>query len=268
MLNLRDLQSRFFYSIARPMRSSEEGWQGFDPLLLQTIRTRGKLGPHERLDIYAQMYCARLLDALQEDFPRVTAILGEENFRELGRAYVRQFPSSHPSLRHLGAHFAEFLTTQPASSSLPFLGDLARLEWTRLEVFDAPDAELLRLEDLQVVPADAWATVRFRLIPALRMLSCGWPVQQIWKDEGFTLRETLPPMSTVLRVWRQDFAVYQASMDAVEQAALTTTQAGESFAAVCAAIEPLVTTDEVSTTVGSLLLRWIEDGILARAYEV
>ena len=269
MLSLRDLQSRFFYSIARPIRSPEEEWQGFDPLLLQVIHTQGKLGAEARLDIYAQMYCARLLDALQEDFPRVAAILGEEDFREIGRAYLRQFPSSHPSLRYLGTHFAEFLTTRPVGTSLPFLGDLARLERMRLDVFDAPDAEPLRLEDLQVIPAEAWATVRFRLIPALLMLTCAWPVQQIWKDEGFTLSDKLQPMSTVLRVWRQDFTVYQASMDAIEQAALTVMQAGESFASVCTTVEPLVNpSEDVSATVGSLLLRWIEDGILTRTYEV
>ena len=113
--------------------------------------------------------CTRLLDVLQEDFPRVAALLGEERFRELGRAYIRQFPSVHPSLRYLGSCFADFLTTQPAGTSWPFLGDLARLERSRLDVFGAPDAEPLRVEDLQVIPADAWATIRFQLVPAVQI---------------------------------------------------------------------------------------------------
>ena len=269
MLNLRELQSRFFYSIARPVHSPEEEWQGFDPLLLQIIHTQGKLGAEARLDIYAQMYCARLLDALQEDFPRVAAILGEEQFREMGRAYLRQVPSCHPSLRYLGAHFAEFLTRQPAETVLPFLGDLARLEQARLDVFDAPDAAPLQIEDLQTIPAEAWATIRFQVIPALQTLTCAWPVQQVWQDNDFTQSDTLRPTVTVLRVWRQDFAVYQASMDRLEQTALVGMQAGKSFASVCATVEPLVdATEDVSSTVGSLLLRWIEDGILTRTYEV
>ena len=269
MLNLRELQSRFFYSIARPIRSSEEEWQGFDPLLLQVIYPQGKLGAEARLDIYAQMYCARLLDALQEDFPRVTAILGEERFREIGRAYLRQFPSSHPSLRYVGSHFPHFLATQTDGTTFPFVGDLARLERARLDVFDAPDAASLQIEDLQTIPAEAWATIRFQVIPALQTLTCAWPVQQIWKDENFTQSDTLQPTMTVLRVWRQGFAVYQASMDILEQTALAGMQAGESFASVCATVEPLVdATDDVSATVGSLLLRWIEDGILTRTYEV
>ena len=269
MLDLRDLQSRFFYSIARPMRSAEEEWQGFDPQLSQAIQTQGKLGPHERLDIYAQMYCARLLDVLQEDFPRVVAIVGEEQFREIGRLYLRQFPSTYPSLHYFGIHFAEFMTTQPVGISSPFLGDLARLERARLDVFDAPDAEPLRLEDLQTIPADAWATIHFRVIPALVTLTCAWPVQQVWKEEPFTISDILHQTPTVLRVWRQDFAVYQARMDTIEQAALAAMQSGESFASVCANVETLVDAGEdVSAVVGSLLLRWIEDGILAREYRL
>jgi hypothetical protein len=269
MLNLRDLQSRFFYSIARPICSADEEWQGFDPQLLQVIQQQGKLGAEARLDIYAQMYCARLLEVLVEDFPRVAAILGEDRFHELGRAYVRQSPSTHPSLRNLGAHFVEFVNSHPVTTSLPFLADLARLEWARLAVFDAPNAEPLQLENLQTIPVDAWPTIRFQLIPALQTLTCAWPVQTIWKNEQFTQSDSVEPMTTVLRVWRHDFAVYQASMDAVEQAALAGIQAGEPFAAVCAAVEPFVNSpEEVPTLIGSLLLRWIEDGILMRSYEV
>jgi hypothetical protein len=269
MLNLRELQSRFFYSIARPVRSAGEEWQGFDPLLLQVIQQQGKLRPEERLDIYAQMYCARLLDTLTEDFPRVAAILGEEQFREIGRVYLRRFPSTHPSLRYLGTHFAEFLTLHPIGTSLPFLADLARLERARLDVFDAPDAAPLRLEDLQAVPANAWASIRFQLIPALQTLTCAWPVQAIWKNEQFTQSDNVEPAATVLRVWRHDFAVYQASVDTVEQTALAGIQAEQPFAAVCAALEPFVNSaEEASTLIGSLLLRWIEDGILARSCEV
>lgn len=266
MLSLRDLQSRFFYSIARPVRFDSEEWQGFDSLLVQAIQTQGQLGPQGRLDIYAQMYCARLLDALMEDFPRVAAIIGEDKFRDLGRAYLRHHPSTQPSLKYLGLHFAEFLATQDAGATFPFLCDLARLERTRGDVFDASDSEVLRLEDLQNIPAEAWATIRFPIIPALATLTCAWPVQQVWKDDSFTTSDELQPAMTVLRVWRKDFVVYQAGMDAVEQAALTALQAGEPFAAVCEAIELLVTTDDVSTTVGSLLLRWIEDGVIVREY--
>jgi hypothetical protein len=267
MLSLRDLQSRFFYSIARPARSASEEWRGFDPHLLSVIEPRRPLGPADRLDIYAQMYCARLLDALGEDFPRVAAVIGEERFRALGREYLRHSPSSHPSLRHLGARFPEFLLSQTETPVPQFMGDLARLEWARVTVFDAPDVEVLRLDDLQAIPAEAWATIRFQVIPALEVLTCARPVQRVWQDEDFTESDAPLQERTTLRIWRREFAVYHARMDTSECAALTAMQAGEPFAAVCTAVEPrLGPADDIATIIGGVLLRWIEDGIIARTY--
>ncbi|MGE4095981.1 MAG: DUF2063 domain-containing protein [Candidatus Binatia bacterium] len=265
MLDLRELQSRFFYSIARPTSADNDEWQGFDSALLRLVRSHGALSAEARLDIYAQMYCARLLDALQEDFPRVAAVVGEERFRAVGRHYLRRHPSTQPSLRYLGRAFAEFLSTQSLTHSFPFLPDLARLEWHRLEVFDAVDTALLRVTDLQAIPAEAWATLRLRLIPAVHLLTCKWPVHKLWVNEERPLND-LSPTKTTLRIWRQDFLVYQSNMDLIEQTALTQMQGGQPFAAICAALEPLLPNEHVATTVGSLLLRWIEDGILAREY--
>src|SRR3989442_3051793 len=133
MLTLRELQSRFFRAIACVPGGSEG--EGFEPTLLQLVQGRGRLGPAQRLDLYAHMYCARLLDALREDFPRVAAILGFERFREIARAYLARNPSAHPSLRYLGRHFPEFLNPAvEVMESLPFLPDLARPEWKRPEL--------------------------------------------------------------------------------------------------------------------------------------
>ena len=267
MVNLREVQSRFFSSIARI--SEEKEWRGFDPALVRLVQGRGQLGPEARLDIYAQMYCARLLDILHEDFSRVAEILGDACFYEIARAYLRHYPSTNPSVRCLGAHFASFLETRAESASLPFLADLARLEWARLEAFDAPDTESLRLEHLQVIPLDEWPELQFRLIPACQILHCAWPIHEIWvaAGEGTWQDKQVRPAETVLRIWRDDFTIYQASMDVIERRALAGVWAKKPFAAICTALESLLPAEEAAPTVGSLLIRWIEDRILAHTHE-
>lgn len=96
MLPLRELQSQFFRAIAYEPGKSHD----FDPILVQTGQERGPLSVEERVNIYAQMYVAGLLDALYEDFPRVAAYLGFERFRDLVRAYLRIYPSTHPVGHH------------------------------------------------------------------------------------------------------------------------------------------------------------------------
>ncbi len=267
MFSLRELQTHFFRSIARVPAG---GSANFDPTLVRWVEGRGQLGPQERIAIYAQMYGARLLEVLQEDFPRVATLLGCARFEAIARAYLARHPSTHPSLRHLGRHFAAFLHAQAEAEFLPFLEDLARLEWARLEVFDAPDAEPLQVAHLHEIAPDEWASLRFRLIPAFQVFSSDWPVQEIWAaaEEEISPPAGLRREKTILRIWRESFAVYHAKMDVIEQAALARILGGEPFAAVCAALESLLPAEETAPTMGSLLLRWIEDGLLARLPQI
>jgi hypothetical protein len=132
-------------------------------------------------------------------------------------------------------------------------------------VFDAPDAEPLQVTHLQAVPPLEWPTLRFRLIPAFQILCSAWPVQQIWTAQEETpLSELVHPAETVVRIWRDGFTVYQASMNAMERRGLDCVLAGEPFAAICAALESVLPPEAAAREVGSLLLRWIEDGILER----
>lgn len=264
MLALRELQARFFRSIAGAPGPSASA--RFDPGLLHVLEGRGRLGAAERLDVYAQMYWARLHDVLRDDFRRVAALLGPERFEAGVLAYLSANPSEHPSVRWVGRHFAAFLAARPPVEGLPFVADLARLEWARVEVFDAPDAEPMRADDLRrIAPAD-WPDLRIELIPALQVLQSAWPVHAIWTTtEAGELPAAMPEVETHVRVWRDGFMIYQASMDASECAALERVAEGEPFAAMCDALVPLVGPERAAGEAAQIVLRWIEDGIVARS---
>ena len=100
--------------------------------------------------------------------------------------------------------------------------------------------------------AEEWPALRFALVPACARLELAWPVHRLWADAG----APMDPARTALRVWREGFAVYHTAMDAMEEAALTRLATGEPFAAVC---EPF---DDPGDA-GAMLLRWVEDGIIA-----
>jgi len=265
MLTLRELQLKFFQAIASPPPAASK--YGFDPDFVQLVQGRGPLGAEERIDIYAQMYCARILDALSEDFLRVAAALGPEHFRAVARVYLAGTPSVHPSLRYIGRSFPTFLSTHRDGKMFPFLPDLARLEWARLEVFDACDAVPLQMTDLQAIPPEEWPQLKFCLIPACQILTSAWPIHDIWSilgDEMAVDWTLAQPVETAVRVWRDNFIVYQASMDPIEQHALQCVQAGEAFATICETVESLVPPEHAAQEVGALLIRWVEDGILQR----
>lgn len=260
MLPLRELQYSFFRSLATSPGASS----GFEPILLDHVEGNSTLGPEERINIYAQMYFARLVEVLSQNFPRVFDILGFERFQDLVRAYIAQQPSVYPTIQDLGEHFSDFVAAHDVTQTWPFLGDLTRLEWLRLEVFDAPDAESLRLEDLQNIPPDEWPDLVFQLIPASQMLDSAWPVHSVWLAEDADQPKTIQPEETAVRIWRHELLVYQAPMQTTQKIALAAVRAGESFAGVCAALEAVLPAEEAPQVMGSLLLRWIEDGLLAK----
>jgi hypothetical protein len=264
MLSLRELQSRFFASIAR---SPGAGPQSFDPLLVNFVEKNKQLKAEDRINIYAEMYFARLVDVLKSDFPRVAALLGCERFHSIVSQYLAQHPSTHPSLRYLGGFFPRFLQDGADTTDLPFLSDLAALEWARVEVFDAVGAEPLRIEELQRLAPEEWPTLKFQLIPAFQVLQSDWPVQEIWHiaetEKALAILKEISPERTSLRVWRGHFSVYHTKMDDVEQIALNCLLAGQPFAALCAALENAMSVQDAALVIGSLLLRWIEDGVLA-----
>jgi hypothetical protein len=252
--DLRELQRLFWRSLTAAPETE----------LVELIPPRPKLAPAERLDVYVGMYFHRLLDVLREDYPRSAAILGEASFEALVRAYLTAHPSQHPSVRHLGGELPAFLAANPPSDTPAFVADLARLEWARIEVFDAPDTKPLTLAHLEQVPAEQQAAQQLALIPAFELLSLDWPVHKAWAAEPNAVPD-LVAERTLLRVWRRDFAVYHARVDALEEAALRPLTRGASFADVCEAVAERATSEEeAATTAASLLLRWLEDGILAR----
>jgi hypothetical protein len=255
MLSLRELQARFSAALT-PGRSGAA-----DPALLGLIGGHGALDAAARLAIYADMYQARLVDVLRDDFPRVLARVGDDTFTALATRYVARHPSTHPSVRWLGARFADFLAGEVDVP--PFLADLARLEWARREVFDAPDAEPLRLDDLRRVSPEDWAGLRFRPIPACCVLACEWPAHELWAAAGSDA-PGLAPAPTVIRVWREGWSVSHAAMAGPEQTAFRLLERGEPFATICEALADSLDSQAAIHEVGGLLLRWIEDGILAR----
>jgi hypothetical protein len=246
---LRDVQARFW-------RALHDG--AVEPALAQVVVPSPTLDPAARVGIYQGMYFWRLCEVLREDFPKLTEGLGDD-FQELARRYLATHPSQCPSVREFGRHLPDFLREDSLGDARPWLPDLARLELARVDAFDAPDAVPLRAADLAAVAPEDWAALRFTAVPSLALVDAPWPVHDVWAAPV----ERPTAASTRLRVWRQDFSVFHAAMDPIEGDALRALVAGASFADVCEAVAAHVASDEAPAEAGSLLARWIEDGLIA-----
>lgn len=256
MPSLAELQGLFLDAIAsRPgeLRAGAE--------LLEVVAPSATQDRAARMEVYAEAYWLRLRDAMREDFPRTAAALGPDGFDELVRDYLAAFPSTHPSLRHLGDRFPGFVAGR--DDVAPWLADLARLERTRTDAFDAPDDRVLTMEDLRAVGPARWPQLRLRTIRALRLLPVQWAVHELWgEDAGPPL-----PGRLVLRVWRdEELRVLHAPLAPRAAAALALLEGGATFATLCGAFADLPD-EEAGREAAALLARWTLDGILVSCPE-
>lgn len=143
-----------------------------------------RLSAAESLHVYQRNLEGALLGALREIFPVCAALVGEDCFRALARAYGKAHPARHPDLGRRGDAFPNFLHTFDAVQTVPYLPDMARLELAWHQAFTAPDPAPLtddQLQTLAEIVAQYPAYWRFRLPPSAKCLTSPYPLLQIWQ---------------------------------------------------------------------------------------
>lgn len=227
------------------------------------VRGDGRLSALERIDVYADMYFYRLRDALKEDFPAVCAVIGEDNFHNLITDYLFECPPSHFSLRYAGQALPGFVSRHPLALRWPYLGDVARLEWSIIDAFDAADAPPLEQQALAGIAPQRWADLRLELTPTLRLLALGWPVHDVWeRSQRQAAVDEIHAAPTWIRVWRQDLRVFHRAIDVLEHAALAALAGGEPFGNVCEAVAAPDSAADGAQRVFGFLRQWLADGLL------
>ena len=236
------------------------------------IESDDRLSATERLEIYANAYFYRILDCLKEDFPATLATLGDDNFHNLVTGYLMEYPPSEPSISYAGRHLADFLLHHPMRGQWPFIGDLARLERTLIEVFHAADAEPLSAEALRAIAPDTWPELAMRTHPALAIVDCEWRVDELLREveattgqNGESVRVEPPHLPVSVLVWRRDSRVHYRALERAERAALELASAQADFAAICEAIAAVSGDEDPVVLINRLLARWLEEGLLVLA---
>lgn len=171
------------------------------------------LRPKQRVDIYSQMYFARLLECMHVDYPALAKIAGEKTFEKLVRAYLLAHPSRHYSLNMLGARLPEFLSGPVRVPRRALLHDVAKLEQLMTVVFDAEPSNVLRPSDLAGMAPEAWENARPRLVHALRLAAFDHRANAI--VTAARQEQTLPDLGrarTWVAVYRKDFVVWRMEL--------------------------------------------------------
>jgi len=252
---------------AEAAHTSKTASQWIEPAAArELVLPRPGLSPLDRLQIYNEMYFLRLRNALRSDFPALSAVLGKAAFDALVQGYLDRHPSHHPSVGRLGAHLPEYLEASRPEDR--FLAELAYLEWTCSEVFDARDVPAAALSALEALPPERRGDLRFEPRPTTRLLAFQYPVNSFYQaflldtSEGTTPVPPDPQPSWTV-VYRKDYSVWRLDLTApaaaILSALLEAMTLGEAIDAAGEGIEVLD-----AASLFALFRDWVGESLFAR----
>ncbi len=156
-----------------------------DEALPEGVTSHSAEAPTRRFNVYRNNFYASLIDVLAGRYSVVQRLVGDEFFRAMAKVYVEQEPPRSAMILAYGGGFADFLDRFPPVADVPYLQDIARLEWARHTAYHAADATPLRAEDFAGVPAEQVANLTLSLHPSLSVVESAFPVVSIWETNMF-----------------------------------------------------------------------------------
>jgi hypothetical protein len=169
MSELAQLQGRFCAALASTSAPARTG---------PALRGDPELAAR-RLAVYRNNIRLMRINALAAAYPLVRNIVGAEFFAGLARAYAIAHDARSGDLNEYGDEFAPFLAGFEPARELPYLPDVARLEWLAHRAYYAADAAGFDPARLAALPQERWGELCLELHPALALLRSPWPLARI-----------------------------------------------------------------------------------------
>lgn len=184
-----------------------------------------------RFAVYRNNVAHSLGQALLRRYPVVQRLVGDPFFAAMAQEFIATYPPRSPVLQEWGADFADFLAAFPPVATLPYLPDVARLEWTRGLAYHAADASPIEPETLPIRDL-------LHLHPSVSMLRLEHPAVSIWqanqpdRDGHVSARG-----SEIALIWRRtDFSVATQAVTPEDADFIAALLAGQSLAQAAALV--------------------------------
>ncbi len=132
-------------------------------------------------EVYRNNYRGNLHDALAAVYPVIGELVGAPFFRQLARQFIERHASRSSNLHDYGSAMAEFLVHFEPVRHLPYLPDMAKLEWACHRAYFAIDAAEFDFNRLAAIAAEFYPDLRWHLHPGCTLLDSVYPVAAIWQ---------------------------------------------------------------------------------------
>jgi hypothetical protein len=187
---------------------------------------------HHRLSVYQNNTFLGLVDLLKGTFPVVAQIVGDGFFQTLTRHYYNVYPLACGNRHTFGQALPRFLTTFAPAAALPYVPEMAALEWALFQAEIAPDAPAATFGDLT---PETLADPDFclSLHPSVQIIPTNHNVLEIWQAHQDDMLGTLNLKNTpcdILVIRNPDYGVTARPITSALKAFMETCGQGQPLA--------------------------------------
>jgi len=220
----------------------------------------------ERFGIYRDAYRLRLAEFLSNDYPVLRAVLGDESFNALARAYIDATPSPYRNARWYGRGLPDFMQANAPWQNTRAVGDLGLFERALADAFDAADSDAIDVSALACIAEEDQPRLRFTFQAGLALLNLAKGVAAAHQAVTGDF-EVDPPSSTeeeTIVVWRDraQQAFYRV-LEEDEALALDCASMGGTFAEICGLLSLRMDEEAAANHAAVFLIQWFTDGLIA-----
>lgn len=227
MSQLHELQKRFVAAL-----------NSNDDAIFTLIQPTAYLSAQEHLAIYQSSITGALQKALKEIYPVCRKLVGEDFFIGMINPYIEHYSSQAPDLASYGEHLADFIATFPPAMSLPYLADVARLEWAWHSLFTARASRGVAFDQLAAQSETQGERIIFLMPPKSSLLTSPYPIHRIWEvnQDDYTNEQAivLPDNARFYYlVWRKELGMRIDLLERETWQILTWMQAKVPWGEIC-----------------------------------
>ena len=145
----------------------------------------------KRFSIYRNTIFLSLIETLSHTFPTVYKLVGDDNFKILAREFIKVHLPDEAHLSAYGNKFSNFICNQhQAISDIPYLADLASLDWQRNLSYFSADDDILEMDVLSTINPEEVFSAKLTLASSVSLFKSSFPISHLLKMENLEV-ETL-----------------------------------------------------------------------------
>jgi hypothetical protein len=134
-----------------------------------------------RLAVYRHHLRHSLISALAATFPTVQTVVGANFFARLADDFRAVFLPVQPVLTEYGAELPSFIADYVPAAGLPYLADIARLDWALNVAFHDVSFGRLTVEELSAVAVERLPSHGVALPASACLIDSSYPIDRIWR---------------------------------------------------------------------------------------